>query len=463
MLRHLTRAFPVLLGLVPGLLQAQAAPAVSPLTALSQEFQSIAARVSPAVVEIFIVAYAPPRDPDAPAGYAPDQRGGSGVVIDPAGYLVTNAHVVEDARRVQVMVPRAAADAGRGTRLLDARIVGVDEETDLALLKIDGGPFPALELADSDRLAAGQLVLAFGSPLGLENSVTMGIVSATARQLDPDDPMVYIQTDAPINPGNSGGALVDTEGRLVGINTLIYSQSGGSEGLGFAAPSNIVRAVARQLRALGRVRRGSMGVVAQTITPDLAAGLNLGRDRGVILADVDPAGPAAAAGLRPGDIVIALDGKALESGALLDIGLYGRAPGTAARLTVDRDGASREVVVTVQERAGGAEQLAELAARHPHPVARLGILALDLDPDVAAALDWLRDSSGVVVAAPAIGPGYRMSDLLPGDVIHAVNGRRVRNLAGLNRGLSASPAAGPLVLWIEREGRYVYLVAGRQE
>lgn len=463
--RHPARWIALLALLLPGFLGAQAPPH-SPLTALSHEFQAIAGRVSPAVVEVFIVAYAPPRDPSAPSSYEPDQRGGSGVLVDSAGYIVTNAHVVEDARRVQVMIPRGrngagAVRAGAGNRLLDARIVGVDEETDLALLKVEGGPYPALDLADSDQLAAGQLVLAFGSPLGLENSVTMGIVSATARQLDPDDPMIYIQTDAPINPGNSGGALVDTDGRLVGINTLIYSQSGGSEGLGFAAPSNIVRAVVRQLRALGRVRRGSIGVVAQTITPELASGLSLPSDRGVILADVDPDGPGAAAGLRAGDVVTGMDGKTLDSGAQFDIGLYGREPGTAARLAVLRGAKALSLTVTVRERSGAADRLAELAAGQRHLVAPLGILALDLDPSVAAALDWLRDSTGVVVAAPAVGPGYRISDLLPGDVIHQINGRPVHDLAGLTRALAALPAGAPLVLWIERDGQYSYLVMGR--
>ncbi len=240
----------------------------------------------------------------------------------PTGYIVTNAHVVQGAHRVQVQVQSPRREGQRSVlrprpRLLTARIVAVDEETDLAVLKVDEAGLPAVTLADSDTVHPGQIVLAFGSPLGLDSSVTMGVVSAVARQLEADDPMIYIQTDASINPGNSGGPLVDAEGRVIGINTLILSQSGGNEGLGFAAPSNIVRHVFEQVRRFGRVRRGQIGVRAQTITPALAEGLSLTRDWGVVLGDVFPDGPAAKAGLQVGDVVETLDGKPMENGRQL--------------------------------------------------------------------------------------------------------------------------------------------------
>ena len=203
----------------------------------------------------------------------------------------------------------------RRGRVVGAQIVAVDHETDVAVLKVDMKGLPVLPFGDSEGLRPGQIVLAFGSPLGLESSVTLGVVSAVARQLTPDDPMIYIQTDAPINPGNSGGALVDTEGRLVGISTLIYSQSGGNEGIGFAAPSNIVRNVFMQIRKTGRVRRGEIGIHAQTITPLMAEALSLTSDAGVVVSDVVPGGPAARAGLQAGDLVLALDGKRMENGA----------------------------------------------------------------------------------------------------------------------------------------------------
>ncbi len=306
------------------------------LAAFSSELQGLVQKVGPSVVQINVSGYALA---DAAGSSTADtllerQRStGSGLIVDAGGFIVTNFHVVSGARRVQVVLPPVdgtRADSSivrpRG-RTLDATIVGVDEETDLAVLKVNATGLPAATFGDSDLLRAGQIVCAFGSPLGLENSMTMGVVSAVGRQLAADDPMVYIQTDAPINPGNSGGALVDVQGRVVGINTLILSQGGGNEGLGFAAPSNIVRAVFEQIRQWGRVKRGTIGVAAQTITPTLAEALTLPRDSGVILADVFPEEPGAAAGLRVGDIVLTLDGKPMENGRQFDVNLYRRAAG----------------------------------------------------------------------------------------------------------------------------------------
>ena len=220
------------------------------------------------------------------------------------GYIVTNAHVVRGAQRLRVEVPTPAIGnsiLATHSRTVSGQIVGIDLETDLAVIKVDAGNLPALAFGDSDELKAGQVVLALGSPLGLHNSVSLGVVSAVARQLEPESPMIYVQTDASINPGSSGGPLVDVRGRLVGINTLIASRAGGHEGVGFAAPSNIVRTVYEQIKKIGRVRRGDIGVRGQTVTPVLASGLKLARDHGVVLADVMPGSLAAQAGLRPGD------------------------------------------------------------------------------------------------------------------------------------------------------------------
>ena len=255
---------------------------------------------------------------DSPAGvtaFGLRRASGSGVILSADGYIVTNAHVIAGATRIQVQLSSNCASAGRSIvrppgRTFPARLIGLDAETDLALLKVDAEGLRFLELADSDIVRQGQLVMAVGSPSGLESSMSMGVISAVARQLQPDDRVVYLQTDAPINPGNSGGALVDIEGRLVGINTMILTQSGGSEGLGFAVPSNIARFVIDQMRRRGFVLRGEIAVEAQTLTPGLAAALGLSRDSGVILADVLPGGPADIAGLKIGDIVLSLNSKA---------------------------------------------------------------------------------------------------------------------------------------------------------
>ena len=213
---------------------------------------------------------------------------------------------------------------------------------------------PALPFGDSDELRAGQMVLAFGSPLGLQNSVSLGIVSAVARQLEAESPMVYIQTDASINLGNSGGPLVDARGRLVGVNTLILSGAPSTAGPGFAAPSNIVRAVFDQIKRTGRVRRGEIGVRAQTVTPTLAAGLGLKRDQGAVLADVAPGGPGDRAGLSVGDLVLTLDGKPIENGRQLHVNLYRREVGDVVRLEVLRGDTPTTVTVSVGRARGSA-------------------------------------------------------------------------------------------------------------
>ncbi len=217
-------------------------------------------------------------------------------------------------------------------QLLDAKLVGYDRQSDVAVLKIDAHDLPHLWFGDSQELRQGQIVMAFGNPLGLEGSVSMGIVSSVARQIKPEDPMIYIQTDAPINPGNSGGPLIDADGRVVGINTFILSQSGGSEGIGFAIPSNIVKTVYAQIRKEGHVHRGEIGISAQTITPALAKGLSLPRDWGVLVADVEPDGPAESAGVKVGDMILSVNGKPMENARQLQVDVYQRAMGDKLHL-----------------------------------------------------------------------------------------------------------------------------------
>jgi serine protease Do len=428
------------------------------LAGLSRDLQALSERVKPAVVQILITGYAP-----ADGQLVKQRASGSGVILDSDGYVITNAHVVQGARRVQVALaglasgpPGARSILKAPGRIVGAVVVGTDLETDLAVLKVDEKGLPVLTFGDSEALRPGELVLAFGSPLGLENSVTFGVVSAVARQVRPEDRMIYVQTDASINPGNSGGPLVDGQGRVVGINTFIYSQSGGSEGIGFAAPSNIVRNVFDQIRRTGRVHRGEIGVRVQTVTPALAAGLGLRQDWGVVLSDVPPDGAAARAGLRIGDLVVKLDGKVMENARQLEVDLYPRVPGGSVSLEVLRGAERLTYVVTVAERLGDPERFADRVSPERNSVARLGVLALDLDETVAQMLPPLRARAGVVVATAdgRTGP----DPLMPGDVIYSVNQEPVSGVESLRQALDRVRSGGPVVLKVERGGELRFLI-----
>jgi serine protease Do len=468
--RRLAVALPLAAAASCGLLAARAAHAqaraqpssgasTAGLVGLDAQLEALSRRVAPSVVQVTATGYT-----STPSVLlARDLSTGSGVIVDPDGWIVTNAHVVEDARSVKVDVqqPDAAPPGSsilrpRSQRLV-AKVIGVDRETDVAVLKIERSGLPALELGDSELLHQGQLVMAFGSPLGLENSASLGVVSAVARQLKPDDPMIYVQTDASVNPGNSGGPLVDAQGRMVGLNTMILTQSGGNEGIGFAAPSNIVRTVYEQLRKGGRVRRGVIGVRAQTITPPLSTGLGLGFDRGVVLSDVTPAGPAEAAGLRTGDVVLALDGKPMENARQFDVNLYRRAPGDSVTLSVRRGQQTLEAKVPVVPRPDDdSERLRALVTPEKNLIPRLGVLGLELDDELLRAAGPLRGREGVVVAARA--GGADGAELRAGDVIYAVNGVSVLGLAELRSAMAGAKPGQPLVLHVERAGKLIYVV-----
>ena len=444
----------------------RAAASLATLGDLSRSLEDLSQKVSASVVQIFVTGYAAPDEDDPRGGGQPvlERSSGSGVVVDADGYIVTNAHVVEHASRLEVELPFAATGGDRGEsiiarrgRTIGAQIVAIDHETDIAVIKVEAKALPALPFGDSDALRPGQLVLAFGSPLGLDSSVTLGIVSAVARQLAPEDPMIYIQTDAPINPGNSGGALVDTGGRLVGVNTLIYSQGGGSEGIGFAAPSNIVRNVFQQIRKSGRVRRGEIGISTQTITSVLAEALGLAVDGGVIVADVADGGPAARAGLQPGDIIHALDGKRMENGRQFRINVYTRAIGDHVNLDVQRGERRLKIRVPVTERQSGSARLIDLLTPQ-NSIRALGALVLELTPQIAEMLGPLRRDRGVVIASVSSeAPFSQQGRLQAGDVIYALNGRPVGSIADLKQAADTLTPGAAAVLQIERERALMYL------
>jgi serine protease Do len=301
------------------------------------------------------------------------------------------------------------------------------------------------------------MVFAFGSPEGLRNSVTMGVVSAVARQPDPDSPLVYVQTDTPINPGNSGGPLVDADGELVGINTFILSRSGGNQGLGFAIPAGVVAYAYPQLLKYGHIHEPEIGAVLQTITPELAAGLRLPRDFGVIVSDVTPGGPADRAGLRIQDIIVRVDGARIGNLPLFSQSLYMHGSGEHAKLEVLRGPDRLQLDIPLAERAHKVDTLVDSVDPVKNLVSRLGILGIELNVDLAHSLPDLRIPSGVIVAAKTSGTGIGEVPLQTGDVIHGLNGTTVTSMAELRDGLAKLPPGDAVVLLIERYGQLIYV------
>ena len=449
---------------IAGCCVAPTATAQTALQNLSADLANLGRQVGPSVVQVITSGYTPSDSIPVGSTVAAQRGLGSGVIVSSDGYILTNDHVINGASRIRVALAARIDQSGARSSvlkhkpaLLSAELVGQDAETDLAVLKINETDLPALEFADSEEVRVGHIVMAFGSPLALDNSGTMGVVSAVARQLEPDSPMVYVQTDTAINPGNSGGPLVNTEGRIVGINTLIFSQSGGNEGVGFAAPSNIAKAVYEQIRDTGSVLRGEIGVSPQTITPSLAAGMQLDRDWGVILGDVTPHSSAAIAGLKPGDIVASLDGKVMENGRQFRVNLYQKAINEVVTLEILRGGESKTVRVAVLERNDDPSRLGPLVNKGNHVIAQLGILGLDLTPEVVKMLPPLRAYSGVVVAARLAGGSPSNTEFQPGDLIHSVNLKRVSNMEDIRDHLSLIKPGGVAVIQRERLGELSYV------
>jgi serine protease Do len=434
------------------------------LTDLSREIRSLSRKAAPAVVQISVSGYGPL---DQSTGHSVSLFGrqesiGSGVIVDPDGYIITNAHVVSGAVSIRIAFVTAPSrndtvdDAGE-LETAEAKIVGLDTESDLAVLKVERKGLTALRFMNSDLLRQGDLVLALGAPMGLANSMSLGVVSAPARSLGDQNPMVYVQTDASINPGNSGGALVDTKGRLAGLNTLILSQSGGNEGLGFAIPANTVKDVYLQIRKNGEVKRGELGVIVQNITPIMAKGLSLARDHGVVLADVEQDSPADHAGLHRGDVLVSIDGQAVVSANQLENRTFRRQAGDTVQMAVLRGKGELAFTVTVRERANANSLLARLAHPEKNLVARLGVLCVQIDKDIAAMIPGLRREYGLIVAAKSPGGQAQFIDLQAGDIIDAINTLPVASIETLRSLLTDMKPGDPVVLQIERSGRFQYL------
>jgi serine protease Do len=439
------------------------APATDLLAQMNASTDALTRKVWPSVVQILVTSLGAREDASGASAVISQQRSvGSGFVIDPDGYIMTNAHVVNGAERIQVVLPADNADGTLATALTartrteSARIVGLASELDLAVLKIDGVKLTALPLATYSQVRQGEVVFAFGSPIGLRNSLTHGLVSAVARQIDPDSPLIYVQTDAPINPGNSGGPLVNIRGEVVGVNTFIVSQSGGNEGLGFAIPSATVRTAFRQLKQYGQLRRQEIGISIQTITAGMATALGLAKNYGVIVSDVWPGGPAEAAGLKIGDILVSVDGQPADNLPTVNYYFRLRDSPDKVQLVVMRGTAQLSMGVAPIEERSEFDAVASQADPQKNLVPELGIIGLEIDKRVAAVATGLRDPYGVIVIARAAGATSEVP-LFPRDIIRSLNNKQTWTLSTLRDALHALTPGTPVTLQVQREGRLMFV------
>jgi serine protease Do len=374
---------------------------------------------------------------------------GSGVIVSPEGYILTNNHVVDGATEVVVTL--------HDKREMKARVIGTDPRTDIAVIKIEGSNFPALTLGDSSKVEIGDVALAIGNPFGVGQTVTAGIVSATGRGgLGIEQVEDFIQTDAPINPGNSGGALVDDEGHLIGINTAILSgNSGGNQGIGFAVPINMARHDLDQILAHGKVEHGYLGILPQDVTPALAKAFNSNSTNGALVGEVTPDSPAAHAGLKQGDIVVGINGEPVADANQLRSKVGMMNPNSTATLKVLRDGKVENVAITLgeypskQERASAGDENSDNGLQ--------GVTVENLSADAAQELRLPAGAKGVVV--DKVDPASRAAEagLQRGDVIQQVNHKAVSNMKEYGQAVSASNQNEPVLLLVDRNGSTMFL------
>lgn len=363
----------------------------------------------------------PPRRPGTPPGKdrREDMGLGSGVIVSPEGHILTNNHVVEGADEIKVKL-------GFNSHEYKATKIGTDPDADIALLKIDAKDLPAITFADSDKVRVGDLALAVGNPFGFTQSVTMGIVSALGRgvrELDLDF-QNFIQTDASINPGNSGGALVDADGRLIGVNTAIFSRSGGNQGIGFAVPANLARSIMESILKNGRVVRGFMGIQLQPLTEDLAKAFKIESDGGALVGDVTKDSPAQKAGLKEGDVVVEIDGRKISEPRELQIIVAAKAPGTEVNVKVLRDAKEQVFHVKLGERPS-QNAVAKAGPSEEEPDVLDGVTVADIDKELVREFEIPEGEAGVVVTQiDPDSPSYT-AGLRRGDVIHEINRQAV--------------------------------------
>jgi serine protease Do len=436
--------------------EAQSPDKKASLIEFSDQLRDLTERVSKSVVQVVATGYGLMNDQSQTGTNVliRQRSSGSGVILSSEGLIMTNAHVVDGARHITVQLNGGS----QRTTSLDAILVGIDRSLDLALLSIPTEGLTPLEFTDSDAIHQGQLVLAFGSPLGLDNSMSMGVVSSVSRQITSDDPRIYVQTDAPINPGNSGGPLVDVNGRLVGLNTFILTQSGGSEGLGFAVPSNVVSYAFHQLKKDGHVHRGQIGVALRTITEPLAEGLGLQPYDGALIEDINPNSAASTAGLCIGDVIMSIGNRHIRNARDFSLETYRYSIGDTAELNVLREGKLISFTVTITEPDDDPERLADMVDPQKNAVPKLGFLGMELNDSVRKILGDLRLQDGILVAARSGTSEYLGDELVPGDIIHSLNGQSLVTLDDLRMTLAKQKNGAPLVLQVERDGRLRFFV-----
>ena len=479
---------------------------VAALTALDRAMEAVAAHVEPAVVNVQVTSKGSEEEtaqegqqqqlppgfaqffgPNGPFGGLGQGQGqgrrsqqqqqplehgvGSGIIISPDGYIVTNNHVVDGAVNVKVTM--------NDRRVMDAKVIGTDKLTDLAVIKIDGHDLPYLQWGDSSTLKPGQTVLAFGSPFGyFQDSVTRGIVSAVNRQNPYSDdlrkPGGFIQTDAAINPGNSGGALVNAHGELVGINTFIISDSGSFAGAGFAIPSQIAKATAQELIAHGKVEHGYLGISIENVTPANAQFFNLKEATGALVSQVSPDSPAARAGLKSGDVINQLDGQKVVDSSSLQIAVSQRQPGQKMQLGVIRNGQPMSLSATVGEYHQPGTQVAENESGNgPANTGKLGLAVVDLDnkngdlnADARQQLNVPADVHGAAIADVRPGSPAEDAGLQPGDVVQEVNRKPVASAEQFANAVHGTPAGKDILLLVWSKGnssfRVVHPTEGNQ-
>ncbi|HEU0178001.1 MAG TPA: DegQ family serine endoprotease [Blastocatellia bacterium] len=381
-----------------------------------------------------------------------EQGLGSGVIVSPDGYILTNNHVIEGANEIKVYTS--------DKREMKARVIGADPKTDIAVVKVEQKNLPTLALADSAQAQVGDIALAIGDPFGVGQTVTMGIISATGRgDLGIEDYEDFIQTDAAINPGNSGGALINTSGQLIGINTAILSRAGGNQGVGFAVPANLARAVMNQLLKNGKVVRGYLGVMIQPVTPEIAKAFNLPDARGALVGEVTPDGPAARAGIAQGDVITELNGVRVDDSRELRLKISQLAPGSAIRLNLLRDGNPREISITLGELPNEKEAV---SGGKPESDSPDGLSVGNLTPQIARQLELQSNASGVVVTDVQDGSRADDAGLRRGDLIQQVNRQPVNNVAEFERAMKQNSGKSALLL-VNRNGHTSFVVIEQEQ